>query len=70
LARLAKRAKDAIRLDGMRAFIGTVIPNARTLTTKRSSVVTPGSRVLWASSQAVARSNSAPIRSVPVQHTP
>jgi len=30
LARLAKRAKDAIRLDGMCAFIGTVIPSART----------------------------------------
>jgi hypothetical protein len=27
---LAKRAKDAIRLEGMWAFIGTVIPSART----------------------------------------
>jgi hypothetical protein len=27
---LVKRAKDAIQLGGMRAFIGTVIPSART----------------------------------------
>jgi hypothetical protein len=35
-SRLAKRAKDAIRLDGMRAFIGTMIPSARTASIDRS----------------------------------